>query len=225
MDILKMLLDLQDVKYGDFQSKLTPGILREKFIGVRVPLARKLGKELIKSDNYKGFLIDLPHNYFEENILHSILISEIKDYEECIKLIDEFLPCVDNWAVCDILSPKVFKRNRDKLIDKIYEWTSINHLYTNRFGIGMLMSHYLNEDFKEEYLKIPASIISDEYYLNTMIAWYFATTLSKQWDKTIPYVEDKKLSPWVHNKTIQKARESFRITNDQKVYLKSLKIK
>ena len=157
-------------------------------------------------------------------MLHGLLISEIKDYEKCINEVDKFLPYVDNWAVCDIMSPKILKKNKDKLIEKIKIWSESKDIYTCRFGIKMLMTHYLDGDFKSEYLNIPSSIVSDEYYINMMIAWFYATALAKRWDDSIKYIENKKLTKWVHNKTIQKARESYRITNEQKEYLKSLKI-
>lgn len=226
MDILKELFKLQDKEYAKFQSKLTPGIPEEKFIGVRVPEVRKLAKKIIKEldeTEYQNFLNSLPHNYYDENMLHGLVISEIKDFEKCIEEVNKFLPYVDNWAVCDIMSPKIFKKNKDKLIDKIKIWAKSTHVYTCRFGVEMLMSHYLDTDFKIEYLEIPANIHSEEYYIQMMNAWFFATALAKQWDFTISYVENKKLDKWVHNKTIQKARESYRITSEQKEYLKSLK--
>lgn len=216
---------LQDKEYAAFQSKLTPGIPEEKFIGVRVPEARKLAKMIYKSGEYEAFLLQLPHANYDEDMLHGLILSEEKDYEQCVKYVDAFLPFVDNWAVCDIMSPKVFKKNKDKLIDKIREWSASDHVYTCRFGMEMLMSHYLDDDFRPEYLEIPAGVISEEYYVNMMIAWFFATALAKQWDATIPYIEKNKLGIWVHNKTIQKARESYRITEEQKEYLKSLKRK
>ncbi len=224
MEIVKKLFELQDKKYAEFQSKLTPSVEKEKFIGVRVPDVRKLAKEYAKDEESKMFLKELPHKYYDENMLHGLLISEIKDYEIAVKEVDEFLPYVDNWAVCDIMSPKVFKKHKQEVIEKIKEWCKSPKTYTCRFGIEMLMSHFLDEDFKREYLKIPASVHSEEYYVQMMVAWFFATSLAKQWDATIPYIEEKKLDKWVHNKTIQKARESYRITDEQKEYLQSLKI-
>lgn len=156
-------------------------------------------------------------------MLHSVLVSEIKDFDDCISAIDAFLPYVDNWAVCDILSPQVFKKNCARLITEIQRWASSSHVYTCRFGIEMLMTHFLDDNFDSKYLEISAQIHSDEYYVNMMIAWFFATALAKQWDSTLPYLETKKLDTWVHNKTIQKACESYRITKEQKTYLKSLK--
>ena len=223
MNIQKRLLELSDEKNADFSAKLTPGIDREKFLGVRIPASRKLAKEIIKENEHKDFLNSLPHKYYDENILHSILISEIKDYDECIKYVDEFLPYVDNWAVCDTMSPKAFKNKHERLMNDILRWVDSDKTYTIRFGLKMLMAHFLDNDFKNEYLKIPAKIKSDEYYINMMIAWFYATALSKQWDSTIVYIENGVLDKWVHNKAIQKARESYRITAEQKEYLKSLK--
>lgn len=167
---------------------------------------------------------NLPHKFFEENLLHSIFISEMKDYDECVTETDRFLPFVDNWAVCDTMSPKSFKKNREKLLVKIRSWAESREVYTCRFGIKMLMNHFLDGDFREELLQIPASVKSEEYYVNMMIAWFFATALAKQWEPTVKYLENRSLSVWVHNKTIQKARESFRITAEQKSYLKTLKV-
>ena len=223
MNIQKRLLELSDEKNADFSAKLTPGIDKDKFLGVRIPAARKLAKEIIKENEHKDFLNSLPHKYYDENILHSILISEIKDYDECIKYIDEFLPYVDNWAVCDTMSPKAFKSKHERLMSDILRWVNSDQTYTIRFGLEILMSHFLDNDFKKEYLEIPAKIKSNEYYINMMIAWFFATALAKQWDSTIMYIENGVLDKWVHNKTIQKARESYRITAEQKEYLKSLK--
>ena len=223
--ILKELFKLQDKKYRDFQVKLIPGSSIDKMIGVRTPDLRKYSKELIKENNYKEFLDELPHNYFDENQLHAFILSEIKDYDECINYINRFLPYVDNWATCDQMSPKVFKKNKDKLLLEIKKWLKSKDTYTIRFGIGMLMQHYLDDDFKKEYLKLVSKIKSNEYYINMMIAWYFATALAKQYKDAIPYLEDKILDKWTHNKTIQKAIESYRITDEQKEYLRSLKIK
>lgn len=223
MNIQKRLLELSDEKNADFSAKLTPGIDREKFLGVRIPASRKLAKEIIKENEHKNFLNSLPHKYYDENILHSILISEIKDYDECIKYIDEFLPYVDNWAVCDTMSPKAFKNKHKRLMNNILRWVDSDQTYTIRFGLKILMAHFLDNDFKKEYLEIPAKIKSDEYYINMMIAWFYATALAKQWDSTIVYIENGVLDKWMHNKAIQKARESYRITTEQKEYLKSLK--
>lgn len=223
MNITGRLFELADEKYADFQAKLTPGVDRELFIGVRVPAARKLAKELYKSGDFEAFLTELPHKYYDENMLHGLILSEFKDYDECVEQVDMFLPYVDNWAVCDIMSPKCFKKNKDRLIGKIIEWSESNLVYTSRFGMGMLMTHFLDDDFRQEYLDIPARVKLDDYYAKMMVAWFFATALAKQWDAAIPYIENNALEPWIHNKTIQKARESNRITPQQKDYLKTLK--
>ena len=221
----KRLFAMQDRQYAEFQSKLTPGVPPESVIGVRVPLLRKFAKEFAKEVEVNDFVHQLPHRYYDENMLHSLLISQVKDYEECISLTDAFLPYVDNWAVCDIMSPKVFAKHKAALTEKINTWCSSRHAFTCRFGIETLMSHYLDKDFKAEYLEIPASVRSEEYYVKMMVAWFFATALAKQWDATIPYIEQKRLAPWTHNKTIQKAIESYRISPGQKDYLRTLKIK
>lgn len=219
------LFSLQDKEYAAFQAKLTPNIAPELFIGVRVPECRKLAKDLYKNEpkEVEKFMSKLPHKYYDENMLHGLLISEIKDFNQCMERLEEFLPYVDNWAVCDIMSPKCFKKHKAELLPIIKRWAKSSEDYTIRFGLEMLMSHYLDEDFKPEYLKIPALVKSDEYYVNMMISWYFATALAKQWDSAIKYIEGYKLGDWVHNKTIQKARESYRITDEQKKYLLSLK--
>ena len=223
MEIQKKLFELQDKEYAEFQSKLTPGITRDAFIGVRVPEVRKLAKSYSKDPECQEFLKELPHQYYDENMLHGLVLSEMKDYDDCIRAVDLFLPYVDNWAVCDIMSPKVFKKHKEQLLEKIREWAASDQVYTCRFGLEMLMSHFLDEDYEPEYLEIPAGVHSEEYYVNMMIAWFFATALAKQWDTTIPYIEGHRLDTWVHNKTIQKARESYRITEEQKEYLKGLK--
>lgn len=224
MKAQELLFQLQDKGYRDFQSKLIPTIPAETIIGVRIPAIRKLAKEYGKDPESVEFLKQLPHTYYDENILHALLVAEIKDYEVCVKEVERFLPYVDNWAVCDIFSPKVFRKNKDKLIDKIIEWTASSHPYICRFGMEMLMTHFLDEDFRVEYLEVPATVHSEEYYVNMMIAWFYATALAKQWDATIGYIEDQRLDTWTHNKTIQKARESYRITPEQKEYLKTLKM-
>ena len=219
------LFKLQDIEYRDFQIKLIPGYSTNSVIGVRTPELRKYSKKLIKENNYLSFLDELPHKYFDENQLHGFIISEIKDYDTCITYLNKFLPYVDNWATCDQTSPKVFKKHHKELLKHIKIWIKSKKTYTIRFGIGMLMQHFLDEYFKEEYLELVSNIKSDEYYVNMMIAWYFATALAKQYEKTIPYIENKKLDVWTHNKAIQKAVESYRITQEQKDYLRGLKIK
>jgi len=219
-----LLFQVQDKGYRDFQSKLIPTIQAETIIGVRTPAIRNLAKEYAKDPESAAFLMQLPHTYYDENILHALLVAEIKDYDTCVKEVERFLPYVDNWAVCDIFSPKVFRKNKDKLLEKIKEWAASDHPYTCRFGMEMLMTHFLDEDFRPEYLEIPAAVHSEEYYVNMMIAWFYATALAKQWDAAVSYIEEKRLNPWTHNKTIQKARESYRITPEQKEYLKTLKV-
>ena len=217
------LFGLRDEKYAAFQSKLTPGIDEGLFIGVRVPELRKFAKNFIKELECEKFLRGLPHKYYDENMLHGILISEMKDFGEIIVRLEEFLPFVNNWAVCDIMSPKVLGKDREKLLEEIKKWVRSEHVYTCRFGIEMLMTFYLDKEFKSEYLELPAEVQSDEYYVKMMVAWFFATALAKQWEATIPYLEKGLLGSWVHNKTIQKARESYRITAEQKKYLEGLK--
>ena len=223
MEIQKKLFELQDIGYAEFQSKLMPTVPRETFIGVRVPEVRKLAKSYSKDKECQEFLKKLPHQYYDENMLHGLLLSEMKDYDACISAVDIFLPYVDNWAVCDIMAPKVFKKHKEELLEKIKIWATSDQVYTCRFGLEMLMTHFLDEDYKPEYLEIAAGVHSEEYYVNMMIAWFFATALAKQWDTTILYITENRLSEWVHNKTIQKARESYRITDEQKKFLKGLK--
>ena len=223
--IADRLMELRDDAYAEFQSKLIPGVECDRIIGVRVPMIRALAKKLLKESpsEVDSFIQDLPHRYYDENMLHAVLISETKGYEESIKRIDDFLPYVDNWAVCDSLLPKTFKKSRLSLMKKIEEWSASDKTYTCRFGIKMLMTHYLDEEYESEYLAIPAGIKSEEYYINMMIAWFYATALAKQWDDTIVYLENNALDEWVHNKAIQKARESYRIKPEQKEHLKSLR--
>ena len=220
--IVDKLYKLQDKKYQEMQFRIIPTVKSDTIIGVRTPELRKFAKELVKND-YKSFLNELPHKYFDENQLHAFVISKIKDYDECIAYVNKFLPYIDNWATCDQLSPKVFKKHTGDLLNYIKKWINSKETYTIRFGIGMLMSYYLDDNFKPEYLNWVSKVKSEEYYVNMMIAWYFATALAKQYDKTILFIENKKLDTWVHNKTIQKAIESYRITPEQKEYLKSLK--
>ncbi|MCF0117733.1 MAG: DNA alkylation repair protein [Bacilli bacterium] len=224
MDIKEELIKHRDVDYATFSSKLTPNIDPSLFIGCRVPYLRKLAKEIYNTKEAESFIHSLPHQYVEENLLHGFLLSLNKDYDTCINSIEQFLPYMDNWAVTDTTNPKIFARNKDKLIIKIKEWLSSNHPYIIRFGIMMLMRYYLDTDFKTEYLFLVTNIKSDHYYVKMMQAWYFATALAKQYDNTIRIIESKVLDKWVHNKTIQKAKESFRINGEQKIYLGSLKI-
>ncbi|MBQ9155355.1 MAG: DNA alkylation repair protein [Eubacterium sp.] len=224
-EIRQRLYELQDTGYRDFQSKLIPNISPDSMIGVRTPALRKLAKKLIKDPDINGFLRDLPHYYFDENQLHAFLISEIKDFAVCMDQVRRFLPFVDNWATCDQLSPKVFRKHRPELLPFIREWIRSDQTYTVRFGIGMLMQHFLDEDFNTEYPRLVAAVRSEEYYINMMIAWYFATALAKQYEAAVPYIEQRKLEGWTHNKAIQKAVESRRISPEQKEYLRGLKVK
>ena len=224
-EIRRKLFSLQDIKYRDFQAKLIPGKTAEVMIGVRTPELRKLAKELGKREDISEFLTDLPHEYFDEDQLHAFILSGMKDYKECMEGVCRFLPFVDNWATCDQMSPKVFKKHRPALANQADRWLDSEHTYTVRFGIGMLMEHFLEEDFELKYPERVAGLRSDEYYVNMMIAWYFATALAKQYDAIIPYIENRRLDLWTHNKTIQKAIESYRITPEQKEYLRTLRIK
>ncbi len=223
--IQSRLFALQDPEYKDFHCKLMPTVAPEQVIGVRTPELRKLAKELFKEPKTAEFLKILPHSYYDENNLHGFVVEQIKDYGAAVAAIDAFLPYVDNWATCDLMSPKVFKKHRQELLREIQRWMASDHTYTIRFGIEMLMTHFLDEDFTPEYPAWVADIRSEEYYVNMMIAWYFATALAKQWDTVIPYIQQNRLDKWVHNKAIQKAVESYRITDEQKVYLRTLRVK
>ena len=225
-DVIKgELFRLQDKKYGEFQGGLIPNVGPEYFIGVRTPELRKYAKQLVKRDDVDDFLSALPHEYFDENQLHAFILSEMKDYELCMGKLKAFLPYVNNWATCDQMSPKVFKKHRQELLLEIRKWIKSKETYTVRFAIGMLMEHFLDEDFDLNYPEMVAKVRSEEYYIKMMIAWYFATALAKQYDAVIPFVEGNRLDPWTHNKTIQKAVESYRITPQQKEYLRTLKVK
>lgn len=231
-EIRSRLFELQDLKYKAFQGPLIPNIDADSMIGVRTPALRKLAKEFAKREEIGEFLADLPHKYFEENQLHAFIISEMKDFDACMAEVKTFLPYVDNWATSDQLSPKVFKKHRSELLEVIRCWIDAggnpvpaDKAYTVRFATGMLMQHFLDEDFNIEYPEIVSGIRSEEYYVNMMTAWYFATALAKQYDAVLPFIENKSLDRWTHNKAIQKAVESYRITPEQKEYLKTLKIK
>ena len=224
-EIINNLNSLSDSKYRDFQIKLIPGKTSDQMIGVRTPDLRSYAKELSKRDDISDFLNNLPHKYFDENQLHAFVISLMKDYDKCMCEVERFLPYVDNWATCDQMSPKIFKKNKEKLLKKIRDWIASDKTYTIRFGIKMLMEHFLDDDFDLQYPNMVASVRSEEYYVNMMIAWYFATALAKQYDSILPYIEEKRLDTWTHNKAIQKSIESYRITDDQKSYLRSLKQK
>ena len=221
-NIQSELKSMAEKEYREFSSKLMPTIDKSTVLGVRVPMLRKYAKTL---ENYEDFLNNLPHKYFEENNLHAFLIEREKDFDKCIERLNAFLPYIDNWATCDGLKPKVLKKEPEKLLTYIKRWVTSKDVYTIRYAINLLMSFYLEENFNEEFHKIVANIKKDEYYINMMRAWYFATALAKQYESTLPYIQNNKLDTWTHNKTIQKAVESFRITDKQKQYLKTLKIK
>ena len=221
--ITEQLFSLQDIKYKQFHSKLMPTVNPEVIIGVRTPELRKLAKKLVKTSEAEVFLQELPHHYYEENNLHGFLLEEFKDFDRCIAELNKFLPYVDNWATCDMMSPKAVKKDLEKLYEWIKVWINSGEVYTVRFGVNMLMKYYLDEAFLPEYPELMASIQSEEYYVEMVIAWYFATALAKQYEKIVPYLIDGRLDVWTHNKTIQKAVESYRITKEQKIYLKTLK--
>ena len=223
MNIIEELLKINDLEYVSFQSKLIPNINPDTIIGVKTPELKRIAKELYKNNDYENFLNSLPHKYFEENIIHGLLISEFKDYNLCINYIDKFLPYIDNWAVCDQTNPKIFKKHKEEVIIKIKEWINSNEIYKIRFGVKTLMSHFLDDDFNKDYLKLPLIIKNDDYYVKMMIAWYYATALAKQYDEAIKIIESNELDIFIHNKTIQKAIESFRVTDDHKKYLRTLK--
>lgn len=222
--IRKDLFEMADKKYADFHAGLIPNIERELIIGVRTPILRKYASDIFETDNAKAFLNILPHTYYEENNLHAFLLCKIRDIDILIKETDRFLPFINNWATCDSMRPKIFEKHKDRLFLKIKQWMKSKDTYTLRFAVEMLMIHFLSSDFSEEYPKIVAEIKSDEYYVNMMRAWYFAEALVKRYEIMLPYFYEKKLDVWTHNKAIQKAVESFRITAEQKIILKSLKI-
>ncbi len=231
-NIQQELFALQDLSYGEFQSKLMPTVDKNRIIGVRTPNLRKYARELAKEwqdwpeeGMAETFLKSLPHMYYEEDNLHACLIESIRDYEACVAELDRFLPFVDNWATCDMMNPKVFRKYRRELLESIRRWLTSDHVYVVRFAIKMLMDHYLDEDFASEYPEWVAAVSSEEYYIRMMQAWYFATALAKQYDTVLPFLTEHRLEVWTHNKTIQKAVESYRITPQQKEYLKTLRRK
>lgn len=221
----KNLFSMQDSAYKAFHCKLIPNVSPDRVIGVRTPMLRAYAARIAGTSAEEEILISLPHTYYEENNLHGFLISQMKDYNRVIEEVDRFLPYVDNWATCDLMSPKVFRKYLPELLGKIREWTNSDKTYTIRFGVEMLMSFYLDDAFQPEYHEIVSSIRSEEYYVNMMVAWYFATALAKQYEATLPYLTERKLQSWTHNKTIQKAIESYRISDSRKEYLRNLKIK
>lgn len=224
-DLHKKLYELQDLKYRDMQIKIIPNIDPESVIGVRTPELKAMAKEMLKAGDYMAFLGKLPHKYFEENQLHAFIISGMKDMDVCMEELEKFLPYVDNWATCDQMSPKIFKKHREILLKHIKKWITSRKTYSVRFGVGMLMEHFLDEDYDPKYPEMVAKLRSKEYYVNMMIAWYFATALAKQYESILPFIEGKRLDDWTHNKAIQKSVESRRITEEQQTYLKSLKVR
>ena len=223
-DLYKKLYSLQDLKYRDMQIKIIPTISPESIIGARTPELKDMAKNIVKDGNWKDFLEELPHKYFEENQLHAFVISRIKDLNECMEELRKFLPYVDNWATCDQMSPKIFKKHKEELLTHTKEWIRSDKTYIIRFGVKMLMEHFLDEAYDPQYPEMVAGIRSEEYYVNMMVAWYFATALAKQYESILPFIEGKRLEAWTHNKAIQKSVESRRITEEQKIYLKSLKV-
>ena len=220
-NILDSLYALQDTVYRDFNSALIPNVPKDSFIGVRTPSLRKLAKDMIKSGLAKDFVGNLPHKFFEENQLHAFILSYLRDFDVVIRETERFLPYVDNWATCDQLSPGVFKSNKNELLNYVYKWIKSKHTYTVRFGVKVLMQYWLDDDFDEKYADIVANIKSDDYYVNMMRAWYFATGLAKQYERVLPYLQ--KLDGWTRKRTIQKSLESFRVSDEHKQELRLLK--
>ena len=223
MSIYDKLSEVKDEEYKEFQAKLVPNISPDVILGVRTPDMRRIAKEMYKTPEGDSFLKELPHRYYEENLVHFFMIARIKDFDECVAAVETFLPYVDCWPVSDQSSPAVFKKNHQKLLPHVKKWISSDHVYVARFGIRMLMNEFLDEDFKEEYLALVASKKGEDYYLKMMVAWYFATALAKKYDESVKYVEGNQLDEWVRRKTIQKAVESYRVPDERKKYLKSLR--
>ena len=223
-ELQQRLFELQDLKYRDFHSRLMPGVDKDKIIGIRTPVLKKFAKEYMKEPGWAQFLKELPHKYYEEDNLHMILIGSIRDYDTCMAELKNMLPYIDNWATCDFPTPRIFEDHKEDVLKEIDSFIASNHTYTVRYGIGLLMRLFLDDDFRPEYPEKVAAVHSDEYYINMMIAWYFATALAKQWEAVVPYIEEEhRLDDWVHRKTIQKAVESYRITDEQKAYLKTFR--
>ena len=224
-EIVAELFRMQDKDYALMQTKIIPTVASDRIIGVRTPALRTFAKSLYMDSDINAFLSCVPHQYFDEDQLHAFVLSLEKDFDKCIAEVDAFLPYIDNWATCDQLSPRVFKKEPEKLLPYIQSWIKSDRTYTVRFAIGMLMQHFLDEKFDVKYADMAAEVRSEEYYVNMMIAWYFATALAKQYELILPYLEEKRLDDWVHNKAIQKSVESYRITDEQKAYLKTLKVR
>ena len=223
MTVYERLSACRDEEYRDFQSKLVPNIPKETVLGVRTPDMRKIAKEIKGTEDAEAFLSQLPHEYYEENLVHFFLLAEIRDFDECVKAVETFLPYVDCWPVCDQSSPKAFARNHERLLPFIKKWIGSEDVYTARFGIRMLMNEFLGEDFRPEYLEWVAAVKGEDYYVKMMVAWYFATALAKRYDESVVYVEERRLEPWTHKKAIQKALESYRVSDEHKEYLKTLR--
>ena len=223
MTVYERLAAFADEKYRNFQSKLVPNIPKETVLGVRTPDMRKIAKEIRGTEEAEVFLAQLPHEYYEENLVHFFLIAEIRDFDECVKAVETFLPYVDCWPVCDQSSPRAFARNHERLLPFIKKWIGSEHVYTARFGIRMLMNEFLGEDFRPEYLEWVAAVKGEDYYVKMMVAWYFATALAKRYDESVVYVEERRLDSWTHKKAIQKAIESYRVSDEHKEYLKTLR--
>ncbi len=223
MSVYEKLIEHQDIEFRDFQSNLVPNIEKSTIIGVRTPQIRNVAKEVFGTNEADAFLATLPHEYYEENLVHFFLIALIKDFDECANAVETFLPYIDCWPVCDQASPKSFRKNHDRLLPLVKRWINSDHVYTSRFGMRMLMNEFLGDDFKVEYLEWVASKSGEDYYLKMMVAWFFATALAKQYDSTILYIEERRLDPWTHKKAIQKALESYRVTAEHKEHLKILR--
>ncbi len=223
MTVYERLVLCCSEEYRDFQSKLVPNIPGDTILGVRTPEMRRIAKEIKGTDEAERFLEELPHKYYEENLVHFFLIAMIRDFDECVKAVENFLPYVDCWPVSDQSSPKVFAKNHERLIPFIKKWIASDHVYTSRFGIRILMNEFLGEDFSSEYLELVAAVKGDDYYIKMMVAWFFATALAKRYDETIAFIEGRRLEEWTHKKTIQKAVESYRVSDEHKEYLKTLR--
>lgn len=223
MTVYERLAVCGSEEYRDFQSKLVPNISKETMLGVKTPEIRKIAKDIKGTEEAEKFLSELPHRCYEENLVHFFLISSIRDFDECVQAVETFLPYVDCWPVCDQASPKVFSKNHKKLLPLIQKWIHSDHVYTARFGIRMLMNEFLGEDFRPDYLEWVASVTGEDYYIRMMVAWYFATALAKKYEESIVYIESRRLDPWTHKKAIQKAIESFRVSDEHKAYLKTLR--
>ena len=223
MTLYDKLVAVRDEEYRAFQVKLVPNIPAETILGVRTPDLRQIAKELFESADREAFLKSLPHNYYEENLVHFFVLAMIKDFDSCVQGVEAFLPYVDCWPVSDQATPKVFRKNHEKLLPYIRKWIASDHVYTARFGLRMLMNEFLDDDFKAEYLELAANKKGEDYYLKMMVAWFFATALAKRYEETVPYFEKHRLDEWVHKKAIQKAVESYRVTDAHKAYLKSLR--